>query len=478
MRRSIVIAACTFIALLGGLVSIVVQRASASIERGEQMNQAAEVLAEMEQFQVAKVQVYGGVLGLIRATDQATADEGSAAVVGGLTDELTHATRIVEIAAESNSEEVRTAAANLTAATDRLRPYAETLSNGGDAPLEVLATISSPELLAAVDEADMAAANLAIAARAHSELVASQAHDAGRSLQIIVVAGAAFVALLVLGLSWVYGTKVDRRIGQVFAQLRLAGTELDDVCSVLESSATGSVDRTAMAVQRADLMGTTIRNASASILQLGGSADQIAASVASSDTIIDTASDQAKVATTTIQRLDTSSAEIANVLVLISTIAEQTNLLALNATIEAARAGEAGKGFAVVAGEVKELAKQTTAATTEIADLVSTIHTDTRDVVGAIAGISETIAQIADAQTVIRVAADQQSLSVHDLEGTMATASNTTDQIAACIHDVASDASSTTGIVGRLVHTAQDMNTNAASLAGLTGERSVVTSHH
>ena len=80
----------------------------------------------------------------------------------------------------------------------------------------------------------------------------------------------------------------------------------------------------------------------------------------------------------TVGKLGESSAEIGNVIKVITSIAQQTNLLALNATIEAARAGEAGKGFAVVANEVKELAKQTAKATEDISQKIEAIQGDTK----------------------------------------------------------------------------------------------------
>lgn len=74
--------------------------------------------------------------------------------------------------------------------------------------------------------------------------------------------------------------------------------------------------------------------------------------------------------------LDKRAQQISSIVSLISDVADQTNLLALNAAIEAARAGDQGRGFAVVADEVRNLAKRTSAATTDISNLVTQMRQD------------------------------------------------------------------------------------------------------
>ena len=131
----------------------------------------------------------------------------------------------------------------------------------------------------------------------------------------------------------------------------------------------------------------------------------------------------------------------------ITSISNQTNLLALNATIEAARAGAAGKGFAVVATEIKELAKQTAAATEDIKVKISGIQNSTANTVDDIEKVMKVIHDISDIVTTIATAIEEQSVVTKDIAGNISQATRGVDE--------ASDRVSQTSTVAQSV--AQDI---------------------
>ena len=132
----------------------------------------------------------------------------------------------------------------------------------------------------------------------------------------------------------------------------------------------------------AEQVSANVNTVAASAEEMSASIREIAANATEAAGVASHAVTTAESATTTVSKLGASSGEIGEVLKVITAIAEQTNLLALNATIEAARAGEAGKGFAVVANEVKELAKETAAATEDIGQKIVAIQGDAQAAVG------------------------------------------------------------------------------------------------
>lgn len=122
------------------------------------------------------------------------------------------------------------------------------------------------------------------------------------------------------------------------------------------------------------------------------------------------------------QRIDSTSKEIVNIIGSIEDIATQTNLLSLNASIEAARAGDAGRGFAVVADQIGKLASdsaQSAANTRELIiktlDEIQVGNEITSVVSAAFANIIKEVEAFADAAVNIKQQSVEQSQNLQQV---------------------------------------------------------------
>lgn len=245
----------------------------------------------------------------------------------------------------------------------------------------------------------------------------------------------------------------------------------------LTATAQSMNDNTEETARQSGVASSASEQVATNISMVATAAEEMSSSV---HEIAKNASEAAKVGTSavgvaastneTVAKLGSSSVEIGEVIKVITSIAEQTNLLALNATIEAARAGEAGKGFAVVANEVKELAKQTAAATENISGKIEAIQTDASGAVSAIGEISEIIGRINEIQNEIASAVDEQSATTNEIARNVSEASRGSTEISENIVNVSSTAKYTT-------EGANDTLEAAQGLARLSSElRSIVES--
>jgi methyl-accepting chemotaxis protein len=163
-------------------------------------------------------------------------------------------------------------------------------------------------------------------------------------------------------------------------QMRGAAQTMSEAARTVQTEASGTSDGATKSSRDLTAVVTSIE-------QLKASVGEISRQLAEAAAVAHQAVQRADSSHATMLSLSDATAQIGDVVHLISDIASQTNLLALNATIEAARAGEAGKGFAVVAGEVKALAAQTAKATAEIGSQIETVRTATGEAVAAMADI-------------------------------------------------------------------------------------------
>ena len=169
--------------------------------------------------------------------------------------------------------------------------------------------------------------------------------------------------------------RVDDFIARIDGVLQDVRSSTESVNVAANEIANGSTNLAAKTEQAA----SNLQQTSASMEQISATVKNTADSSQQAIVLTQETLEDAEVGQRTMQAviatmndIRQSSVQISDIVSLIDSIAFQTNILALNASVEAARAGEHGRGFAVVAQEVRTLASRSSAASTQIRELIDT----------------------------------------------------------------------------------------------------------
>jgi len=184
-------------------------------------------------------------------------------------------------------------------------------------------------------------------------------------------------------------------------QLRDTLVEIRDGCSTINTGTieiarasqdlSGRTERQAMQLNDA---ANTIQSFSSSVQTAAESARETSSRVTSASATAESMQRIAEKALKAMHDLQTSSADMADIIQTIDTLAFQTNMLALNASVEAARAGEAGAGFEAVASQVRLLAQASGDAAGRIRRLIKTSDRQVTDGVMLVEESSRSLQQI------------------------------------------------------------------------------------
>jgi methyl-accepting chemotaxis protein len=254
------------------------------------------------------------------------------------------------------------------------------------------------------------------------------------SFVLILVSVLAVVSGLAIGLHLT--RSITRQLRDAISQLSTSSGEIVAMTTQVASGATETATAVSETTTTVEEVKQTSQVANQKAKYVSETAQRSAqVSKAGKASVDDTIEGMSHIKTQTdsiahsIVTLSEQSQAIGEIIATVNELAEQSNMLAVNAAIEAAKAGEQGKGFAVVAQEVKSLAEQSKQATVQVRAILSDIQKATHAAVmateqgskavesavkqssstgEAIRGLTDSIAEAAQAATQIAASSQQQ----------------------------------------------------------------------
>ncbi len=240
---------------------------------------------------------------------------------------------------------------------------------------------------------------------------------------------------------------INRTIDKLKEVLSGIQSGADEVALAADQVSTGNMNLS----QRTQEQASSLEEVASSMEEMMGTVNQNSENAQQASQMAKAAREQAEQggevvsnAVNAMEKINTASTRIADIISVIDDIAFQTNLLALNAAVEAARAGEQGRGFAVVANEVRTLASRCATAAKEIKglieDSVDKVSEGSR-LVGrsgdVLDEIMTSIKKVSDIVAEIAAASHEQSQGIGQVNRAVLQMDDTTQQNASLVEEAA-----------------------------------------